>query len=253
MLTSATDKSSSRPRLSRFWRKPWPLRTALGLFALSLVLPAVLFFGLQYRAALVEKQLEVEREGRQLAHSVAADVSREIAIKRAELSALATAQALRAGNYAAFHARATEALRDSNGWIGLLRGDGAQLLSTLVPAGTPLETARLSDLAQQAIRTGQPVESDLFVGRLGKRYVVNVFYPVGYGDLVLSSALLAEHLNDVLHRALPTGWLATLIDRTGAVIASSQNAEAMVGAPASAELWRHISAASEGSAFWAAE
>ncbi len=248
MLTSATDKSSSRPRLSRFWRKPWPLRTALGLFALSLVLPAVLFFGLQYRTALVEKQQEVEREGRQLAHSVAADVSREIAIKRAELSALATAQALRAGNYAAFHARATEALRDSNGWIGLLRGDGAQLLSTLVPAGTPLEKARLSDLAQQAIRTGQPVESDLFVGRLGKRYVVNVFYPVGYGDLVLSSALLAEHLNDVLHRALPTGWLATLIDRKGAVIASSQNAEAMVGAPASAELWRHVSAASEGSA-----
>ena len=61
--SSAIKQPSSDPRPRRFWQKPWPLRTALGLFALSLVLPAVLFFGLQYRNVLVEKQSEVEREG----------------------------------------------------------------------------------------------------------------------------------------------------------------------------------------------
>jgi len=49
---------------------------------------------------------EVEREGIDLARSVAADVGREIAIKRAQLAALATSQALRDGDYMTFHAQA---------------------------------------------------------------------------------------------------------------------------------------------------
>ena len=71
------------------------MRTALGLFALSLVLPAVLFFGLQYRAARIEKQAEVERDGLVLARSVAADVTRELKTKRRQLAALAPSPSLR--------------------------------------------------------------------------------------------------------------------------------------------------------------
>jgi PAS domain S-box-containing protein len=245
--SSATDKPWSGRKLSRFWQKPWPLRTALGLFALSLVLPALLFFGLQYRAALVEKQQEVEREGRQLAHSAAADISRELAIKHAQLAALATSHALRTGDYKTFQAQASAALRESYGWIALVRGDGTTLMNTLAPTGTAFQSSQRSAEVRRVLQTGKSEETDVFVSRLTDRFVISVLYPVGYGDLVLSGVLPVEHFNDVLGLAVPTGWLATLIDRQGAVIARSQDPENTVGKSANPELWRHASSAAEGS------
>jgi PAS domain S-box-containing protein len=245
--SSAIKQPSSDPRPRRFWQKPWPLRTALGLFALSLVLPAVLFFGLQYRNVLVEKQSEVEREGVDLARSVGADIGREIAIKRAQLAALATSQALRDGDYTTFHAQAATALKESQGWVALLRGDGTQIINTLVPAGTPIDVGRQTDALQRVLRTGQSEESDVFASRNGKRFIIAVLYPVGYGDLVLSGALPVDHLSEVLRVAVPADRIATLLDREGATIARSQNAEANVGKLASPELRQHIAAAREGS------
>ncbi|HEX4556807.1 MAG TPA: PAS domain S-box protein [Xanthobacteraceae bacterium] len=245
--SSAIKQSSSDPRPRRFWQKPWPLRTALGLFALSLVLPAVLFFGLQYRNVLVEKQSEVEREGVDLARSVAADIGREIAIKRAQLAALATSQALRDGDYTTFHAQAATALKESQGWVSLLRGDGTQIINTLVPAGTPIDAGRQTSVLQRVLRTGQSEESDVFTSRNSRRVIITVFYPVGYGDLVLSGALPVDHLSDVLRTAVPADRIATLLDREGVTIARSQDGEANVGKLASPELRQHIAAAREGS------
>jgi PAS domain S-box-containing protein len=245
--SSAIERPSPEPRPRRFWRKPWPLRTALGLFALSLVLPAVLFFGLQYRAALVEKQTEVEREGLELARSVAADVNRELAIKRAQLAALATSQSLRDGDYTAFHAQAKAALKDSQGWVALVRRDGTQLVNTLAPAGTLLDPVRQVDVLQRVLQTGQPEESDLFSSRIAKRFVITVFHPVGFEDLVLGGALPAEHISDVLRTDAPTDRIAVLLDREGRVIARSQKPEDTVGKLASPELRQRIAAAREGS------
>ncbi len=245
--SSAIKQPSSDPPPRRFWRKPWPLRTALGLFALSLVLPAVLFFGLQYRNVVVEKQQEVEREGLELARNVAADIGREIAIKRAQLAALATSQALRDGDYTAFHAQATTALKESQGWVVLLRGDGTQLVNTLTPAGTLLDPGRQTEMLQRVLETGRPEESDLFKTRVGKRSVITIFFPVGYGDLVLSGALPAEYLSEVLGTAVPLDRIVTLLDREGTMIARSQKPELNVGKLASPELRQHIAAAGEGS------
>ncbi|HEY2135407.1 MAG TPA: PAS domain S-box protein [Xanthobacteraceae bacterium] len=226
------------------------MRTALGLFALSLVLPAVLFFGLQYRDALVEKQSEVERQGLELARGVAADIAREIAIKRAELAALATSQSLRDGDYAAFHAQATTALRESQGWVGLFRGDGTQLINTLAPPGTLLDSGRQTNMLQRVLRTGVPEETDVFQSHLSRHFVITVFYPVGYGDLVLSGALPVEHLSEVLRTAVTADRIAILLDREGTVIARSQKPQGNVdnvGKLASPELRQRIAAAREGS------
>jgi PAS domain S-box-containing protein len=244
--SSANHRRSAEPRPRRFWRKPWPLRTALGLFALSLVLPAVLFFGLQYRAARVEKQAEVEREGLALARSVAADVAREVKTRRRQLAALATSPSLREGDYAPFHAQAKAAFKDSEGWLSLVRGDGTKLIHTLAPAGTLLDPERQTEALQRALQTGQPVESDLFNSRIGKRLVVTVFYPVGHDDLVLSGALPVEYLSDVLRVDVPSDRTAILLDREGRVIARSQKPEDSVGRLASPELRQRIAAAREG-------
>lgn len=249
--------SSQRP----FWRRPWPLRTALGLFALSLVLPAVLFFGLQYRAALSEKRSEIEHENLQLARAVAADVNRELMIKKGQLAALATSPALHDGDFAAFHAQAAEAYKESPGSVALIRRDGTQLINTLVPAGTPLEPSRMSDRVERVLDTGRSEESDLFTSRLSKRPVIAVFYPVGHDDLVLSSALPVEYLNEVLRTETAEdrlsallgtettgGRIAVLLDREGRVIAENRSPAELVGKLVSPELRQLIASGHEGSA-----
>jgi PAS domain S-box-containing protein len=228
------------------WRKPWPLRTALGLFALSLILPGALFFGLQYRAALADKQSELEREGIALARGVGDDVNRELQIERELLKALATSPSLRSGDYAAFADQARAALRNEKGWIALGRRDGTQLLNT---APGPTALAPLHDPAalQRAVKTGQPEDSDLFLSRRNSQHLITVVYPVGYDDLVLSGALPVVYLSDVLRTGIPSDRVAVLYDRQGRVIARSRDQEQFVGKEAPADLRARFAAEHDGS------
>jgi len=227
--SSAIDQRSSEPRARRFWRKPWPLRTALGLFALSLVLPAVLFFGLQYRAARAEKREDIKREALAIAHSVAADVTLELKTERRQLATLATSPSLRERDYAAFHAQAKIAFKDSEGWLALVRGDGTQLVTTLAPAGSLLEPVRPAATLKAALDTAEPKESDVYDSEAGRGQVVTIFYPVGYDDLALSGTLPLQYLNRVLRTDVPADRAALLLDSEGRVIASSQKGDARVG------------------------
>ncbi|HLH91154.1 MAG TPA: PAS domain S-box protein [Xanthobacteraceae bacterium] len=245
--SSSIEQTGEDPQARRLWRKPWSLRTALALFALALLLPVVLFFVLQYRAALTDKQQDVNREGITLARAAADDVNRELQIERALLRALATSRALRDGDYTAFHAQATAALKGEHGWIALLRADGSQLINTIAPPGTLLEPVRNTDALRRVVTSGAPEDSDLFVSRLSKRHVITVFFPVGYGDLVLSGALPVERLNDVVSSGVPSDRVAVLYDREGRVIARSRDGVEFVGKLASAELRARIAGAREGS------
>jgi PAS domain S-box-containing protein len=245
--SSSIEQPGGEPRGRRFWRKPWSLRTALGLFALALLLPVVLFFVLQYRAELTDKREDVDRQGITLAREAADDVNRELQIERALLRALATSRALRDGDYGAFHAQATAALKGERGWIALMRGDGTQLINTFAPAGSLLEPVRNQAALRRVLTSGTPEESDLFVSRLSRRDVITVFFPVGYGDLVLSGALPVEHLSDVVATGVPSDRVAVLYDREGRIIARSRDAPEFVGQHASAELWARIAGAREGS------
>jgi PAS domain S-box-containing protein len=258
-ISTIDQQASSTPPSRRFWRRAWPLRTALGLFALSLVLPAVLFFGLQYRSALSEKRSEIEHENLQLARAIASDVNRELMIKRAQLAALATSPALRDGDYASFHDQAMAALKPSPGWIAVLRGGGDQLANTLVPAGTPLEPVRVTDVLQRVLQSGQSEETDLFTSRISNRFVIAVLYPVGHDDLVLSGALPVEYLSDLLRTETagdrlaallgteaPGDRTALLLDREGRTIATNRALGDQVGKLASPELRQLIGAGHEG-------
>ena len=227
--SSAIDQHSCEPRPRRFWRKPWPLRTALGLFALSLVLPAVLFFGLQYRAARLDKQEEVKREAQAVARSVAADVALELRSKRRQLAALAISSSLRDRDYAAFHTQATIAFKDSEGWLALARRDGTQLITTVTPAGALIEPVRPIRTLESALDTGQPKESDVYDSEIGMGQVVSVFFPVGYDDLALSGTLPLKYLSGVLRTDMPADLTALLLDSEGRVIASSQDGDTRVG------------------------
>jgi PAS domain S-box-containing protein len=244
---SAIEPPPSERRARPFWRKPWPLRTALGVFALSLVLPAVLFFGLQYRTALAEKQAEVEREGLTLAREAADDVNRELQIERKLLKVLATSPWLQRGgdpdDYKAFQEQATAALKGERGSIALVRRDGAQLVNTLVPAGTPLDPVRNTDVLARVLQSGEPEDSDY---NAPAQREITVHYPVGHDDLVLIGTLPVDYLTDVLRTSLPPGRIAVLYDREGHVVARSQKSGPPVGKFADERLRRRIGQMHEG-------
>jgi PAS domain S-box-containing protein len=244
----SSSSNSRRPpsERRRFWRKPWPLRVALGVFALTLVLPVVLFFALQYREELAERQREVEREGLALAHETAGDVIHELESERRRLKALAPAKSLADGDYPAFYRQASAALAGEQGWIALLRRDGTQLLNTLVPFGEPLDPIRNTGALARVLQSGQAEDSDLFVSRLSKRDVITVFYPVGHDDLVLSGALPVEYLGAILRVAVSAGRIAVLYDREGRVIATSRDRDERVGKLAPPELRTRIAGTREG-------
>jgi PAS domain S-box-containing protein len=224
------------------------VRTALAWFALSLVLPALVFIALQYRSAVVERRAGVERQAQQYAATIAADIGRELAIKRAQLKALATSASLRDGDFSAFHAQAKAALEGSAGRVALLRGDGTHLLNTLRPYGTSLQSSVLIDAVRAALSGGRPIESDLFRSTINDQYLVASLVPVGHDDLVLAGTLPVEVMNGVVGNAVPADWLGVVVDRKGGIIARSRNQAEFVGRTAGAGFWQQISAVPDGSA-----
>jgi PAS domain S-box-containing protein len=224
------------------------VRTALAWFALSLVLPALVFIALQYRSAVVERRTGVERQAQQYAATIAADIGRELAVNRAQLKALATSSELRRGDFSAFHAQATAALEGSAGRVALLRGDGSHLLNTLRPYGTPLQSSLLVDVARAALLGGQPIESDLFRSTINDQYLVASLIPVGHDDLVLAGPLPVEVMSGVVGNAVPADWLGVVVDRKGDIIARSRNQAQFVGRSASVAFLRQISSRPDGSA-----
>jgi PAS domain S-box-containing protein len=253
--SSASNRRPSKPRPRRL-RKSWSVRTALGLFALTLVLPVVLFFVVQYRAALVEKQSQVERESLGMAHEVATDADQELRLMRVRLATLAVSPSLSDGSSAAFDAQATASLGDSRGWIVLVHRDGTVLGSTRGSADT-LDRWRQMDVLTRVLDSGKVEESDVISGGVsgGDGHVVAIYQPVvapagGKGDLMLAGMLPIARLAAVLRAAVPDDRIAILYDREGRMIARSvpvpQGREDPVGKLAVPEVRQRIVAKTEG-------
>jgi PAS domain S-box-containing protein len=227
------------------------LRTALGLFALTLVLPVVLFFVVQYRAALVEKQSQVEREGLGMAHEVGVDIDQELKLMRVRLATLAASPSLRDGGSGAFRGQAKASLEDSRGWIALIHRDGTPLDST---GPLPDSSRQMEEVLQRVLRNKKVEVSDVLSG--GDGHVVAIYQPVifpadaGGSDLVLAGMLPVERLNEVLATAVPSDRIAILYDREGRMIARSvatpKGQEDPVGRLAVPEVRQRIAARTEG-------
>jgi PAS domain S-box-containing protein len=218
----------------RFLRRPVPLRVALALLALGVLLPSLIFFSLEYRAAIAEKQEDVRRQGRVIAQAIGDDITREIAIKEAQLLALATSPDLQISGVAAFYGQAQRAAATFPGWITLFTTDGKRLFNTREPFGSPVREARNPERIRQVANSGACGTTDLFKAYLTDRHTVAVLCPAGGTDFVLAGTLPVKLLCDVARRQTPEGWLSTLIDRNGQVIARSDCADWMTGIPMSA-------------------
>lgn len=220
------------------------LRWHLLVFAAALLLP-VLAFALwvasEYGGA---QRARLEGDARAVVRELEAGIGRELSILLAAAQTLAASPALKARDLLAFERQASE-VAAARGVVVVLRApSGRQLANTLVPYGAPLPARSAEGEnpdAKRATVAGSPFVSDLFMGGVTGRPFLRVVVPArlpedddaadGSGQIDLAFA--PERLRRLLADAgLPSGWMASVVDRGGVIIARSHRHEEFIGRPA---------------------
>jgi len=225
-------------------------RQLVRLVAASVVpaaLAAALLIGYSYdrqRALIEDRTLDIAR-------ALAQTVDRELASAQAALSVLATSPYLASGDLAAFHRQAQDAIRDLRGDIFVLSdASGQQLINTLVPFGSALPLRGNLAEVRRVFETGEAVISDLFVGRVARRPLITVDVPVRRGDRVafsLAMGFLPQRLGQILTRQkIPPGWVVSILDSQGTIVARTRAAEQFVGQKGPPALVQRMARVAEG-------
>jgi PAS domain S-box-containing protein len=220
----------------------YTIRQCLMAFGAALVLPALVFAAvLLWRYASAERH-RYEDETLGAARRIGAAVDRELVGLQAAAQALAASPSLLEGAYEAFQRQALATLRS---WSPERPGDyaivvrdteGQQVANTRLPWGSPLPRGGNLPVDRRVIETRKPYVLDLFTGATAGRPIAGVRVPVlrdGVVTHVLSMAVEPIRIADLLQaQALPETWVATVIDRTGRVVARSRQHETFLGTPA---------------------
>lgn len=187
------------------------------------------------------------------ARSLTSGVDRELDASIRALQVLAASEALRVGNLREFDRVARTVLPGQGRWTNLVLYDltGRQLVSPLVPFGSPLQTTRDVELIERVVGARTAAISNLYKGRQSGRWLVRVAVPVQAGGIlryVLAASIDPTSLTELLAQAsLPSGSLVALTDRNYVIVARSRAAEQFVGQPATSDFVAHASQMDKGS------
>ena len=217
------------------------VRQTLGLLAVSLVLPVLLFSAfVLWRFAEAERQ-RIEGEASDIAQSVATALDREMTGIFASLDVLSTSAYLKTGDFVGFRNQAVE-LFQRQGLVTVLSDlAGQQLVNVRLPEGAPLPLTTTA-IDPVAIKAGRPFVTDFVVGQVsGNRQFLAVM-PVRRGDadtyLLLFSIPLERLQRILLDAEIGPTYTVSIVDRKGVIMARSVRFEEFVGREASQDLRR---------------
>ncbi len=202
------------------------------------LLPVILFASAMLFIADREHETSSETSIIQMARALSLTVDREISASIELLNALGVTQELDVGNLKGFYEEALRFLGTRSAWqtIVLAEPSGQQIINLNKPIGVPLPRASAAELIKQVVDTRRPVVSDLFTGAVTSAPTIAVIVPIirdGAVRYTISASFSHEALTSfLLKQELPTGWLATIIDRKKIIIARNRNLEAYLGKPA---------------------
>ena len=212
-------------------RRAWPAALHLALFAMIIALPLLgLMWVLLHRSAEQERQ-RLEHVIDQQLDTLVASIDRDIERRIAVLQTLATAPALLAGDWPAFHAQAKASL--GRNYLVLIDTDGRQLINTYGAYGEAPPVTGDPATLETMRRTQRPYVSDLFQSLVAKTLVYNISIPItrdGHLRYVMSLGLFPDDLLVLLQdQHLEAGWTAAIWDRNGAIMAHSLAHERWLG------------------------
>lgn len=232
----------------------WVISSRLGvgwLFAAALV-PGIVAGSILFHDSYQSQRAHLEQGALQTARALSLAIDRDLAGIRAKVDILAASPYLKNGDLETFYERAQDVVATEKVAVAVVLIDesGQQILNTLRPFGSPLPMTGHPDLVRRTFESGRPLVSDLYLGGVTKRPFVALEMPVrSNGKIVyaLDMGIPAERLSQLLvAQQLPAGWVASLIDSQGVVIARSLNAAQYVGQKARSELLEAMAASPEG-------
>lgn len=230
--------------------RPSTIRRWLAALVAAAVVPT--FFGtaaaLHY--AYQERQDAFEQGLKDTTRALSLVVDREIARRQAIAVTLAESPTLTRGDLKAFHDYATRIAPTREKAVVLHALDGSQLVNTRLPFDAALPTA--SSLAPLRAASGRmaTIVSNLYYAPVGQAFSFAVQVPVvreGQLRYYLSVAGFASALQSVIDdQRLPEGWIASILDAKGVVVARNKDPESFVGKRVSDKMLTQLSHSSEG-------
>ena len=212
-------------------------RTRFLLLVLSVLVPSFIASALAVAYVYRDAQETQNRSMAETSRAMALLVDNELETKEAVLRVLAASPALTGGRLANFYEHARKVVPPPEATVILFDLESRQLLNTRRAFGSELPPRSASNLgALMAIHgTERALVSDLFVGQVSRRHDFVIQVPVKVDDTLrymLAMGVSASALQELLMRQhLPAGWLASVVDRNGVIVARTRHPERYVGKP----------------------
>jgi len=228
------------------------IRTRLQILILAILLPAFAAAALATGYVYLEERRAQENSVKEAVRAFSLLVDNELQSKEGVLRALANSPALVRGDFDTFYRHAKSLAPTPETTIILHEPGGRQLLNTRVPMGGNLPVKRVSNIDALMARYGadRTLVSDLFKAPLGGRHDFVIQVPVrieGRIPYFVSMGVNASSLQRLLEeQRFPAQWQATIVDRTGRIVARTQDPEQFRGRAVSAVARGHFAASREG-------
>ena len=214
--------------------RPYSLRRNLRLLVFVCVLPATLvsawltFYTYELRREQLEQQIVLQ------SRSMLTELERELATVESGAKVLARAPELAKGDLKSFYLRASDALGTGMVYNYILTdSQGRQVLNTLRPWGTALPTGGTPAQLGRVFSERKTVLTDLFLAPVAQRSGVAMGVPVLRGEDVVYSlniGLDPARIQELLSKhPLPSGWVMSVVDSGGHIVARSRDVSRFMG------------------------
>ncbi|WP_088346699.1 MULTISPECIES: sensor domain-containing diguanylate cyclase [Rhodomicrobium] len=209
------------------------IRSRLILLVMACILPASLMIVGMIAYGSHEDRVTLAQSSLGTARALMSTVDRDLAGVQAGLLALATSPHLASDDLAAFYVQAEEVLKTlkANN-ILLIDASFQQRLNTLRPYGTELPTI-LNPQLRSVFSTGEPIITDLYVGRVANQFITAIGVPVRQGGTIryiLGAGILPERFASLLaEQRFDPDIRAAIFDGTGTIVARTHEMDTFIG------------------------
>lgn len=242
----------SRKTAPSFVRRPRPVAQLLSALVLVCLLPGLVGMAIFLLAEYREERQRYTEGTVQIARSIGQSADKQLLHTQSVAQYLADAGELASGDLDAFvqHAKRAMAVASPTGQVVVYRHDGSRLISYPGAASGKVAPRDDAQAVQRVFARDAAWISNVGTDQRGAP-VIGIHVPVRReGKVIYALAMFfpASQLTALLReRALPGGWLSTLLDAEGVVAARNRGAEKFVGQFAFASLRAAITRQPEGS------
>jgi PAS domain S-box-containing protein len=232
-----------RRRLHALRRDGLSTQVYLVALAIALIGPGLIFTAVLLGRYASLERVRFQQDARESVRGIALSIDRDIAGLVSVLQTLAASPRLRqAGSdqdpLGGFETQARAVTETTGLHLSLRLRDGTQFVNTALPPGAPLPQDPHPEDAK-VLATRQPVVGGVRPGAPGRPPTYDVAVPVtieGAPAYVLSVTVPVERLHQILVQDLAPGWTTGIIDRSGLLLARSEDHAGLAGQPMQAAL-----------------